>query len=72
MNRSFLGVIDPKNEKVGDNMVEGLTEKEYYNFHKKHLKAYLKGYEYFTYKGKVYKVRYNGEEGRIKSKGKEV
>lgn len=55
--RKFLGPINPREEKpTGDFL--GLEVNEYENMQKKHLKAYLRGDEYFRYKGKWYKVEF--------------
>lgn len=53
--RRFLGPLDPKNEPVHKGFGDK-TLREYCNMQKKHLKAYLKGYSYFTYKGEVHGV----------------
>lgn len=59
--RMFLGPINARDEKLhGDFM--GLEMNEYENMQKKHLKAYIRGDEYFMYKRQWYKVDYKFEE----------
>ena len=53
--RQFMGPLNPKEDTLHDGF-QGLEINEYENMQKKHLKAYLRGDEYFMYKKKWYKV----------------
>jgi hypothetical protein len=55
LGRRFKGPLNPKNEPLHQGFGE-LSLKEYCSMQKKHLKAYLNGFSFFTYKGKVYGV----------------
>lgn len=63
--RKFLGPLFPREEVLHEGF-QDLEMNEYENMQKKHLKAYLRGDEYFTYKRKYYKVEFkfnvNGED----------
>jgi hypothetical protein len=53
--RVFEGPLFPREEPVYGGYQE-LELNEYFNMQKKNLKAYLKGDEYYFYKGKRYKT----------------
>lgn len=55
MSRRFLGPLNPREEKLHEGFL-GLEINEYENMQKKHLHAYLMGYERFIYKGHWYNV----------------
>lgn len=55
--KRFLGPLNPREEKPSGKFI-GLELNEYENMQKKHLHAYLKGENYFTYKKKVYPVEF--------------
>jgi len=53
--RRFLGPLNARDEKLHEGFL-GLEMNEYENMQKKHLHAYLMGYERYIYKGQWYKV----------------
>jgi hypothetical protein len=61
--RSFEGPLNPREDKLHEGFM-GLTINEYENMQRKHLKAYMRGEEFFFYKNKRYNVEFKlkGEE----------
>jgi hypothetical protein len=59
--RTFEGPLNPREDKLHEGFM-GLTINEYENMQKKHLKAYMRGEEFFFYKGQRYKVEFKLKE----------
>lgn len=61
-NRKFGGILDYNilksyKLKEGDSETSRKLIKTTSNFEKAHLKAYLKGYKYFTFHGQIFEVK---------------
>jgi len=66
-NRKFGGILDYNilkgyKLKDGDEETTKKLIRTTSNFEKAHLKAYLKGYKYFTFHGQVFEVKDKVEE----------
>jgi hypothetical protein len=55
--RCFGGPINAKEEPLNSGFLD-LELNEYRNMQNKHLQAYMRGDQYFFYKGKRYEVEY--------------